>query len=91
MPLGRRGRPRTDDPKLPVTVIRLNERDRAVLETLAHNSGVSVYKYVYRIIHDRIDEYRDSILSKYESDYDYEESSYYVDEDGSYMEEDYQQ
>lgn len=64
----RRGRPPKDygDKKRLVTCVKLNKEDAATLEDLARNSGISTYKYVERLIQDRLEEYRD----EYDRDYE---------------------
>lgn len=66
-----RGRPKKSDKDLkkPVALVRLSTEDRITLETLANLSHVSVYKYIERLIMDRLEEYRDYISDGYD-DYD---------------------
>lgn len=82
----KRGRPKSKDPKLPVALVRLTAENKAILETMAHNSNISLYKYIDKVICDLIDDYRESIINNLTSEYDYEEPEYWVDEDGMYHE-----
>lgn len=77
----KRGRPKVNDTKRPVGVVRLNMEDEATLRCLARNSNVSLYTYINRIVRDRIDEYRDYINQPVDED-----PEFYVDEDGNYIE-----
>lgn len=79
-----KGRPKSKEPKLPVTFVRLTQNEKDILEILARNSHVSIYKYVDRLIHDRLDEYLDNVNNR-DDDY-YEEPEYWIDEDGMYHE-----
>lgn len=85
----KRGRPKTNVPKLVVTTVKLTEDYKSKLESLAASCNVSVYEYVNRLIQNYVDEHtsRDFTLG----DYDYEEPEYvepeyWVDEDGMYHE-----
>lgn len=71
----KRGRPPKEygDKKDLITSVRLKPEDAVTLRTLAHNSGISVYKYVERLVLDRLEEYRD--------EYDYDNEPYLSPED----------
>jgi hypothetical protein len=71
----KRGRPEKEysDKKRLVTCVKLVPEDAITLDELARKSGISVYKYVERIIKDRLDEYRDQ--------YDYDDEPYDYPED----------
>ena len=71
----RRGRPKKGfgEKKDLVTTLRLNSADAMLLSEMANNSGVSVYKFVERLVKDTIEDYRDEREKDYDESYDYPE------------------
>lgn len=80
----KRGRPKTNVPKLTVTTVKLTEDYKSKLESLAASCNVSVYEYVNRLIQNYVDEHTGSDFTL--DDYEYEEPEYWIDEDGMYHE-----